>query len=720
MNKTVKTNGRCVDKLLKKLEAKIGVQGTAQLHKTACEIVQNSVDVYTKNFGSGDVGAEGTGIVSNPYKDGIAKETTGLIYGRVQSGKTNATITTLTIAQENQFRCFIVLTSDNTWLGKQTAGRFNSQIRGGPVIFNWEEWKNDPQGFVKNKVIPYLKDTGIVLVSTKNVHHLDNLLAVLKFAKASTVPTLIFDDEADNASLNTNEAKQSKEGKNLVSDSAIFDKIGRVRQEVANHIYLQITATPQSLLLQSLDHPCKPVFCAALPEPGIGYMGGDLFFQQGSPYCVEVEATEIDELKQQEGENPSNTWNTPKGLTLALCCFFLGSIYKMQSEPDGIYSFLAHICYKKDSHNNLDKIISSFIIKLDKALRGQASATEQKQALKMLEKAYAELTKTAALPPLQDLIEDLKDELRNAIPKIINANNPDKEPKYDPGMNILIGGNRLGRGVTIDGLMVTYYGRDARQKVMDTVHQHARMYGYREQLKDVTRLFLPEHILEAFRSIHEADEGMRQAIGNDPNNIKIKPVWVGNSLQATRSCVLNPANIDAFTPGSHVFPEAPLYKASETKQNMQILESLLQAYNKSDEYYEVEIDFLIELLSHMVSKKVDGCKWEDKRVQQALKAMQAEGLQKGRLNVRRGKNDQGLDMGRKEPGKWYGYGFGTGKWLTDAKLDYPDVPTLVVAYQKGEKKKNWDDQPLYLPTLVLPKSKFVFMFNYSDDTVTQP
>jgi hypothetical protein len=104
-----------------------------------------------------------------------------------------------------------------------------------------------------------------------------------------------------------------------------------------------------------------------------------------------------------------------------------------------------------------------------------------------------------------------------------------------------------------------------------------------------------------------------------------------------------------------------------------------------------------------------------KRVLQSLKAMQAQGLQKGRLNVRRGNGDKGLDMARQEPGKWFGYGFGTSKWLTNAKRDYPDVPTLVVAYQKGEKKKNWDDQPLYLPTLVLPKSKFVFMFNYSDE-----
>ncbi|MDJ0772773.1 MAG: Z1 domain-containing protein [Mastigocoleus sp. MO_167.B18] len=718
---TIKTDGRCINKSIRAIEQKIGDKAANQLKETAINVVQNCVDVYINNFGSGDVGAVGTGIVSNPCQNkDIPNGTTGLIYGRVQSGKTNTTIATLAIAQENGFRCFIVLTSDNTWLGKQTAARFNNQIKGCPV-FDWEQWKNDPQEFAKSKLKPYLKDRGVVLVSTKNVRHLEKLIEVLKYAKASNVPTLIFDDEADNASLNTNEAKQSKKGKDIVSDSAIFEKIGTIRKEVINNIYLQITATPQSLLLQNLDHPCKPVFCAALPEAGDSYMGGKLFFSKNSLYCVTVEATEIDDLKQQEGNiNPGDNWNIPKGLRFALCCFFLGSIYKMKSEPGQIYSFLAHICYKKDNHNNLEKIISNFILQLDKALREQSSKTKQQQALQWLNEAYQELIKTASisLPPFDELIQDLKDELPSTISKVqvINANNPDKEPNYNPGMNILIGGNRLGRGVTIEGLMITYYGRDAKQKVMDTVHQHARMYGYREHLKDVTRLFLPEHILEAFRSIYEADEGMRKAIGKDPNNIKIKPVWVGKSLKATRSCVLNPAAIDAFTPGSHIFPQAPLYKASETKGNMEKLEQFLQNYNKNGGYYEVEIDFLIKILSYMKSKKVDGEKWEDKRVQELLKEMKVRSLKKGRLNVRRGENYKGLDMRRQDPGKWFGYGFGTSKWLTDAKRKYPDVPTLVVAYQKGEKRKNWDDQPLYLPTLVLPKSKFVFMFNYLDET----
>ena len=86
-------------------------------------------------------------------------------------------------------------------------------------------------------MLPYIEDTGVVLVSTKNNKHLDHLLQVLKYAKAKNVPTLIFDDEADNASLNTNESKQSKNGENSIPNSAIFDKICDIRQLPIIFIY---------------------------------------------------------------------------------------------------------------------------------------------------------------------------------------------------------------------------------------------------------------------------------------------------------------------------------------------------------------------------------------------------------------------------------------------------------------------------------------------------
>jgi hypothetical protein len=251
----IKTDEYCINKFIDGVRSKIGETAAEQLKQTAVEVVQNCVDVYSKTFGSGDVGSTGTGLVSKPYKsknedEKIPYGTTGLIYGKVQSGKTNTTIATLALAQANQFRCFIVLTSDNTWLGKQTADRFANQLDGGPVIYNWEKWRSDPEECAK-EMLDYINDTGVVLVSTKNVRHLDNLLKVLKSAKARSVPTLIFDDEADNASPNTNEAKQAKKGKDTVPDSAIFEKIGKIREEALRFSQSGLVKNLRQLVLMS-------------------------------------------------------------------------------------------------------------------------------------------------------------------------------------------------------------------------------------------------------------------------------------------------------------------------------------------------------------------------------------------------------------------------------------------------------------------------------------
>lgn len=107
--------------------------------------------------------------------------------------------------------------------------------------------------------------------------------------------------------------------------------------------------------MQSLDHPCKPVFCAAIPKHGNGYIGGGLFFVDDSKYCcTKVDIEELEQLKKQGRKiNPGNNWDIYPGLRLALCCFFLGSIYKIQTanNPDAKYSFLAHIDNKSITHS---------------------------------------------------------------------------------------------------------------------------------------------------------------------------------------------------------------------------------------------------------------------------------------------------------------------------------------------------------------------------------
>jgi hypothetical protein len=210
---------------------------------------------------------------------------------------------------------------------------------------------------------------------------------------------------------------------------------------------------------------------------------------------------------------------------------------------------------------------------------------------------------------------------------------------------------------------------------------------------------------------------MRQVIDEDTGKIKLTPVWVGRKLRPTRANVLNPAAIGAFTPGSSIYPRDPLWKTSEVKKHTEALDQLLSIFKGDDEYHEVDIDNLIKIISEMPSRSCSGYVWEDERVKQALQAMKIAGIHKGILNVRRGKKSDGLGLNNQTtPPPWQGSGFANSQWLNKPRKEYPDFPVLVVMYEKGEKQKNWDDQPLYLPTLILPKNKFVFMFNYSEES----
>jgi hypothetical protein len=714
----IRTEGECFDAFIESIGEEMNELAAEQLVACATETVQNCVNTYSEAFASDEVGKHGTGraAVSSASKV-IPSQTTGLLYGKVQSGKTNACIAASALAVENGFRCIVVLTSDNTLLGRQTYKRFRDQLTfSAPYVCQWEDWSKDPERFAKGLKEKY-SDTGVILISTKNQAHLESLNTVLKVSSAKSYPGLVLDDEADHASLNTATAKEARVGKGGVDPSAIFDAIGNIRRALPHHIYLQITATPQSLLLQSLDHPCRPVFCV-LSNPGQGYTGGDLFFQAldaTTSLCCEVDPSEFSQL--QGGKlNPGGQAVMPDGLRLALCTFFLGVASKQlkTKKMNTPYSFLLHLSPKRGDHEFLDGLIKEFIDELDRAIRKKSSTSMQKQADGWLDAAYRELGRTAhGLQPLEELKAHLAKTLVNARPEVINTDNPKSDIEYRPGMNILVGGNRLGRGVTINGLMVTYYGRNPKTKMTDTVHQHARMFGYRKSLQDVTRLFSSRQLLLSFKVIHDADEAVRTAIGDDPNSLKVKPVWIGKGLKPTRSNVLNPADVGALNTGKTIYPPDPLWKRVEIEKHTHALDRLLEDYTDDEEYREVQPALLRQLLQHMPSRPFSQYSWEDERVAQMLKALEQEqiGIETARLNVRRGRDGKGLQL--RNPGA-PSDGFTDSKWVNKAKDKYPDVPTLIVTMQEGRKSsKEWDDCRVYIPTLVLPKAGFVFMFNYT-------
>lgn len=138
---------------------------------------------------------------------------------------------------------------------------------------------------------------------------------------------------------------------------------------------------------------------------------------------------------------------------------------------------------------------------------------------------------------------------------MINARVRRRGIEYGQGLNFLIGGNTLGRGIAIRDLLVTYYVRDTRISQIDTMHQHARMYGYRSEKLAYTRLFIPRHLYYRFRDIHHSDEDLRGFI--DQHRVDLPttfPVEYAFNLRTTRPGVLDVGKIDTLRPGMQIFP----------------------------------------------------------------------------------------------------------------------------------------------------------------------
>ncbi len=87
------------------------------------------------------------------------------------------------------------------------------------------------------------------------------------------------------------------------------------------------------------------------------------------------------------------------------------------------------------------------------------------------------------------------------------------------------------------------------------MHQHARMYGYRNDTLPYTRLFIPRRLYYRFRDIHRSDNDLRRFVEEHINQLPTTfPVQVAFNLRATRQGVLEVGKIDTLLPGMHVYP----------------------------------------------------------------------------------------------------------------------------------------------------------------------
>lgn len=434
---------------------------------------------------------------------------TGLVVGRVQSGKTLSYEGVISLARDNGFAVVIVISGISNPLLAQGQRRLKKDLNeASPAGWTFLDPADNLQpsdhverelGRVKanwmNPATPAAyKETAVVVV-LKNYTRISDLAEAIEKVDLSGVRVLVVDDEADQASLNT----LVRRGR----ESSTYANLQALRKAVPNHFYLQYTATPQAPLLIAIDDALSPDFVRVL-EPGDGYTGGDAYFG-GSELSPHVHV--IQDADLQAASNPGGP--PPAGLRKAFQLFLVGAANVVAGGRPETRSMLVH-----PSRGTADQgTFATWIRDMKSTWHDRLEHAADVDPVKLrgeFRTAWEDLKKTyPALVDFKSCWDALGFVLNNLDVTEVNTR-LGQTPVIQwirTKFYVLIGGQAIDRGFTVEGLTVTYMPRGAGMSVADTIQQRARFFGYKASYLGLCRVFLDADVRDAFVNYvhHERD-----------------------------------------------------------------------------------------------------------------------------------------------------------------------------------------------------------------------
>jgi len=458
---------------------------------------------------------------------------------------------------------------------------------------------------------------------TKPLFHPDNLsqtnarLIVMKKNKAplqkfvndlkkitvnlGEIPTLIIDDESDLASINTSDPDKWKEGEK--DRTVINGLVSQLLGLLPRSQYVAYTATPfANVFVDPADaqdvFPRDFLFSL---DRASGYMGASDFHDLDNPIPEDErtvassnEAAFVRSIVTEDGESGR--------LREAIDMFVLTGAVKLYREEQGLgvgyfrhHTMLIHQSVKIAEHKELANLVRQL---------WHASAYNGGSGLDRLQQLYDDdvvpVTDARAVEqPMPASFETLKPFLAKAIQKIESADpvlvvNSDTDMTQEaaefekrPVWKILVGGTKLSRGFTVEGLTVSYYRRKTNQA--DTLMQMGRWFGFRWNYEDLVRLYIGRtegktgtfDLYAAFEAACLSEERFREQLkqyakledGKPQITPKEIPPLVTQHLPWLRPSaankMFNAQLVERRSPGTPLepvgYPEAPSKVASNTE-----------------------------------------------------------------------------------------------------------------------------------------------------------
>ena len=302
---------------------------------------------------------------------------------------------------------------------------------------------------------------------------------------------------ADQASLNTLVAQGQ--------ESTIYRCLMSLRQALPSHTYLQYTATPQAPLLVNIIDSLSPNFVQII-KPGDAYVGGNDFFDTDR-YVRVIPQSDI----------PTDTDSLiypPETLLRALRVFIVGAtVGLVASRNTGNRSMLIHPSHLTAQHEAFCSRVREILQEWKRILDLPSTDPDKVDLTSDFREAYDDLADTveSGLPPFGELAPSLSWGLRNTRVLEVNAREG-RTPAVDWHSAyawILVGGQAMDRGFTVEGLTVTYMPRGIGVGNVDAVQQRARFFGYKRSYLGFCRIYLELGTLNAFRDYIDHEEDIR-------------------------------------------------------------------------------------------------------------------------------------------------------------------------------------------------------------------
>ncbi|MFC1545196.1 Z1 domain-containing protein [Gemmatimonadota bacterium] len=471
-------------------------------------------------------------IVGSLHHPGTDKfRTTGLVLGYVQSGKTANFTAVITKAVDAGYRMVVVLSGLTNKLRRQTQQRLDREL----INLNPEHWvrlTNEDCDFgdlIADNANVYLTrhaTSKTLCVIKKNSYRLKKLRDWFQGAKETvlnTCPVLVIDDEADQASLNS--------ARNYLERTRINELLLDLLTGLPRVAYVGYTATPFANVFvdpASPDDLYPRHFIVSLPAPE-SYFAPERLFGRDRDFLIEedeqidgldvirsISISEVDSVRPANAaERHSFTVrmeDTP-ALREALKYFWLATAARWARGQQKEHStMLIHTTQYADGHIAFLEPLSDFTEQILRAWNDQ-----EEDLIAELSSLWTRECRAFAAEEPSTSFDELSVHLGKVLETtLIRAENylmPDEERMDygdEPLIQIVVGGNILARGLTMEGLVTSYFVRSAN--AYDTLLQMGRWFGYRPGYGDLPRVWMTDELRSFYFELAAVEHEIRSDI----------------------------------------------------------------------------------------------------------------------------------------------------------------------------------------------------------------